>query len=248
MRPAIRFLGLGIGTALSATALVAVLGGCGLGDGGITIVGANPHTAGVSVPVAARGTAAAQPLQPQPSQLQSQPTNSATGAVATDAEAAAACSASDLRLSATWSATESGTAEADDVSGSDAGVTSRQSLALVYVNVSAAVCVLSGYPSVDFVRAGTGGPLSELDTSATKPRTVSRVELAPGGGATATASFTTNGPLNAGGSRCDGAVAVRTSVPGSSTAMTSSVDDAHGNPLQQFFVCGHGVVVSSFVP
>jgi len=244
MRPTIRFVGIGTGTALTAAVLVAALGGCGLADGGITIVGANPQTVGVSVPIVAQGTAAAQP----PQSTQPQPANAATGAVATDAVAPAACSASDLMLSATWATTESGRAAADDVSGSGGGTTSRQSLMLAYLNVSTAACVLSGYPNVDFVHAGAVGPFGEPDTFAAKISTVSRVELAPGGEAMATAGFITNGPLNVSGSRCDDAVGVRTFVPGSSAAITASADDAYGNPLQQFFVCGHGVVVSAFAP
>jgi hypothetical protein len=114
----------------------------------------------------------------------------------------------------------------------------------VFTNVSASTCYLRGFPNVDFLRGGNHGPLSEPDAFSTV-LPANRVELAPGGAASASATFVTNDPQNVRGSRCDDAVGVRTFPPGSSAALSSGVHDTHGAPLSHFYVCGHGVVVSA---
>jgi hypothetical protein len=120
----------------------------------------------------------------------------------------------------------------------------REQLTLDFTNISASPCELRGYPDVDFLRAGADGPLSEPDTFSVA-QAVTRVELAPGGTAIATATFVTNDPRNVGGYGCDDAVAVRTFLPDSPMAISSGILDANGVSVRHFFVCGHGVVDSA---
>lgn len=153
----------------------------------------------------------------------------------------ARCSAADLRFTVTLGAS------APLRSGDQR--TRRQQLTLVFTNISSGPCYLRGYPSVDFLRSLTNGPLSEPDTflgaaPGSGKLTAPRVDLAPGGTATSSAAFVGNGPRNPHGSRCDSAVAVRAFPPDSTVPLAAGVRDARGVPVQQFYVCGHGVLVS----
>jgi hypothetical protein len=220
------FGGVGIGTALVTAALVATLGGGGLAGGGIRVVGANPAIA-TSVPVSVVA--------------QSTDTAGSTSSV-TGATTGNNCAASALRLTVTLAPAP------PEASGGGGGAATRsERLTLVFTNIASSPCDLRGYPNVDFLRAGAGGPLSEPDTFASTQDDATRVELAPGGAAVATATFVTDDPSNAQGFGCDDAVAVRAFLPGLSAAIYAGIQDAHGVPLRHFFVCGHGIVVSALL-
>ena len=122
-----------------------------------------------------------------------------------------------------------------------------QQLTLVFTNVSHATCIVSGFPSVDFLRAGVQGPISTPD-SFSRTTAVPDVRLSPGSAARTSITFTTNSYANSHGSRCDEAVAVRAYLPGSVRALVSGARDGANHRIQYFYVCGHKVVVQALQP
>lgn len=120
--------------------------------------------------------------------------------------------------------------------------TKVQQLTLVVTNASHSTCTLRGYPSVDFLRAGVRGPLTAPNSFTPDPKGAV-VRLAPGEAASSLIAFTTNGPGNPHGARCEQVVSVRVYAPGSTTALTAAVRDSTGHRIASFYVCGHGVVV-----
>jgi Protein of unknown function (DUF4232) len=122
-----------------------------------------------------------------------------------------------------------------------------QQLTLVFTNVSRSTCIVSGFPSVDFLRAGVQGPLSAPD-SFSRTTAVPDVRLSPGSAARASITFTTNSYANSRGSRCDEAVAVRAYLPGAVGALVSGARDGANHRIQYFYVCGHKVVVQALQP
>jgi Protein of unknown function (DUF4232) len=122
-----------------------------------------------------------------------------------------------------------------------------QQLTLVFTNVSHSACIVSGFPSVDFLRAGVQGPLSAPD-SFSRTTAVPDVRLSPGSAARASITFTTNSYANSRGSRCDEAVAVRAYLPGSVKALVSGARDGANHRIQYFYVCGPKVIVEALQP
>jgi hypothetical protein len=122
-----------------------------------------------------------------------------------------------------------------------------QQLTLVFTNVSRSACTVSGYPSVDFLRAGAQGPLSAPD-SFSQTTTVTDVRLSPGSAARSSITFTTNSYANSRGSRCDEVVAVRAYLPGSVKSLVSGARDGANRRIQHFYVCGHKVIVQALQP
>ena len=308
-----RLLGIGIGGAIVAPALLATLTGCGLANGAITVVGTNPGAAGggTSTPLSVASAQNANATQHRAGPLgtasvratdgsgaagsaatgsggaggavpggsgtangagsgtepgagsqgaangnsgrttsgsgaggstgRTPGSGSGSGSTATGQSGDAVCTVADLRLRVTLA----GNASAGP--GTDNQRIRRQQVTLVLTNISSSKCVLRGYPNIDFLRSGAHGQLSEPDTfSAAHP--VTSVELKPGGAATATATFVTNSPRNAHGLHCDDAVALRAFPPGSTVAISAGIRDAHGSTLPQFYICGHGVVVTALQP
>lgn len=115
-------------------------------------------------------------------------------------------------------------------------------LTLVVTNTSHSPCTLSGYPSVDFLRAGVRGPLAAPNSFAPDPK-VAVLRLVPGDVARSLIAFTTNGPNNPRGVHCEQVVAVRVYPSGSTTALTAAVHDTSNHRIASFYVCGHGIVV-----
>ena len=127
--------------------------------------------------------------------------------------------------------------------------TRPQQMTLTFTDVSHSACTLSGYPSVDFLRAGMAGPLSAPNSFAPVPG-VTNIHLTPGSTASSVITFITNGASNPHGSRCDNVVAVRVYPPGSTSALVSPAHDSSkkGSVIARFFVCGHVVIVHAIQP
>ena len=126
--------------------------------------------------------------------------------------------------------------------------TRTQQFTLVFTNVSRFACSVQGYPSVDFLQAGTLGPLSAPNSYAPGTK-VTNVRLSPDGVAQSLITFTTNSYANPHGSRCDEVIAVRVYLPGSTKALISGVRDGRNHrSIPDFYVCGHMVVVRALQP
>jgi hypothetical protein len=265
-----RLLRWGIGIAAGLVVLGAV-SGCGASSSGVSVVGASrggdtgggktvvavaSRSAPASIAFAATSNANAANTKSATATdaMISTPRSTSATFVSTSAArnasttADSTCTTADLSLQVfePSPATPSGHARTPVVPigpglGALHGIQAQQ-LTLVFTNISHSACTVSGFPSVDFLRAGVQGPLS-APNSFSHATTVADVRLSPGSAARSAITFTTNSYANSRGSRCDEVVAVRAYLPGSMRALVSGARDGANHRIQHFYVCGHTIIV-----